>query len=161
MPKPSLIHLRASLWEEGSHGCKLPWAASTHKLALQLGKEKNLDSSENITCFHWSADQPLWSLHHSTSSECWYWKTEVSWWRLFHAIQLYWAHGEHFGSKLDYSDVDSTQQSLWRRCFLPTMCFNARRFLSVGLEDRPVFLWLLEVFPVLLEFCYGPWYGKV
>ena len=29
-----------SLWEEGSQGCKLPWATSAHKLALKLGKEK-------------------------------------------------------------------------------------------------------------------------
>ena len=30
-----------SLWEEGSQGSKLPWATSTHKLALQLAKETN------------------------------------------------------------------------------------------------------------------------
>ena len=41
LPKPSLILLRASLWEDGSQGNKLPWAASTHKLALKLEKEKN------------------------------------------------------------------------------------------------------------------------
>ena len=39
--EPSLIHLCASLLEEGSQGCKLPWAASTHKHALHLEKEKN------------------------------------------------------------------------------------------------------------------------
>ena len=33
LPKQSLIDLRSSLWEEGSQGCKLHWAASTHKLA--------------------------------------------------------------------------------------------------------------------------------
>ena len=38
LPKASLIHLRASLWEEGIQSCKLLWAATLHKLALQLGE---------------------------------------------------------------------------------------------------------------------------
>ena len=52
LPRPSLMYLRASLWE----CCKIPWAASTHKLALQLRKEKKIDSLENTTCLHWFAD---------------------------------------------------------------------------------------------------------
>ena len=41
---------------------------------------------------------------------------------------------EQLWSKLDYSDADSTQQSLWRQ-YSPiffTMRFNARRYLSVS-----------------------------
>ena len=46
------------------------------------------------------------------------------------------------------------------RCFLSTMCFNARRSLLVNFEVRPILLWLLERFFELLKFRHSPWHGS-
>ena len=39
----------------------------------------------------------------------------------------------------------------------PTLLFNAYRSLSVSLEVLPELLWLQEIFPLLHEFCHGPY----
>ena len=78
-------------------GCKLPWAASTHKVALQLGKEKN-----------WTARKISHASIGLQTSTCDLYQfnmqgfpdTAVSLYR------LYGARGKQFWSKLNYSDVD-------------------------------------------------------
>ena len=130
----SSYHERASLWEEGSQGCKLPWAASTPKLALQLGKEKNW-TRWRILLASWSADQPLWSLHHQNLMNV--------------------DSGKQRFLNVCFSLVVET--GLFRcwynsivRCFLPTMHFNTSRSVSVSFV-RPELLGFLEGFPRFLN----------
>ena len=40
LPKPSLIHLRASQWEDASQSCNLLWTASTHKIDWSWEKRR-------------------------------------------------------------------------------------------------------------------------
>ena len=114
-----------------------------------------LDSSENITCFYWSADQPLWFLHHFNLFGMLIVES-----RDFLMVALPW-----------YPALLSSQRTVlietglficWFnsavtlaaivRCFLSTMRFNARWSLSVSLEAKPELIWLLEFFPGFLNF---------
>ena len=122
-----------------------------------------LDSSENITCFYWSADQPLWFLHHFNLFGMLIVES-----RDFLMVALPW-----------YPALLSSQRTVlietglficWFnsavtlaaivRCFLSTMRFNAHWSLSVSLEAKPELIWLVEFFSRLLEFRHGPWYAS-
>ena len=95
---------------------------STHKLAMNLGKEKN-----------WTRQRiSLVSVSLQTSPSL-----------MANSFGRNWT----IGMLIQLSSYLAAV--VW--CFLPTMRFNERLSLSVSLEVRPELLWLLEVFPCFLN----------
>ena len=100
-----------------------------------VGKREKLDSSEDITCFHWSADQLLWSLHH----------LNLFWMLVVESSDFLMAALPLYPDLLSLRRTVFVEARLFKcwfnsavtlaavvRCFLPTMRLNARRFLSVA-----------------------------
>ena len=127
-----MIHLRASLWEEGGHGCKLP-------VSPAVGKREKLNSSKNITWFHWPADQPLWSLHHFNL----FWMLIVESRGFMMAAHPWYPiilnSRQTVLPELDYSDVNSIQQSLCWQYNVMLSSHNAFECtsISVGKFESP------------------------
>ena len=157
LPKPSLIHICALLWAEGSQGCKLPCTAFTHKLALQLGKEKKWTRRRiSLNCFHLSTDQPLWSLHHFNLF--WMLMVEIKGF-LIAAFPWYPVLLSSRRTVLVETGLfkcwfnSSVTLAAVVRCFLPTM--------RVGnVESLAEITSVARGFSVLLEFHHGPWYDS-
>ena len=105
-----------------------------------VGKREQLYSSENITSFHWSTYQPLWSLHHFNL----FWMPIVEgkgflmaafpWYpALLSSRWIVLVENELFSCWL----ISLVTLASVVQCFLLTMRFNASRPLSVSLEVRP------------------------
>ena len=108
-------------------------------------KEKKIISSKNITCFHWSADLPLWSMPYYNLF--WMLIVESSG---FPMTALSW-----YPALLSSNSAVTLAEVV--RCFPLMLRFIVRRPLSASLDVRPELLRLLEGFLLFLN--SSPRYG--